>query len=159
LATVAQRLQSERLKYPGLLPDEIIVLRNWLALHEHGYDRFDYNVRLGPDLDPGPQYSDGVRKSVILSGKLRVDAVAYKGDQAYLIEVKRRAVPSNIGQLLTYYHAWVMEHPAGPAPKMILVCNGCTPNIIPAVLGTGIDLQRVDAVFDELRTRRPLPTA
>jgi len=51
--TVAQLLQSERFKYPGLLPREIIVLRAWLRLREKDYDRFDYNVRIGTGFDPG----------------------------------------------------------------------------------------------------------
>jgi hypothetical protein len=154
MATVAQRLQAERLKYPGLLPDEIIVFRAWLKLHESEFDSFDYNVRIGQGQDPGPTFSDEVRRAAILNSQLRIDAVARKGGTVSLIEVKRRAAPANIGQLVVYQHVWIGEHPGDPPPDLIMVSNVFTPHILPAVRELKIRLDVVQADFSELRVNK-----
>lgn len=151
MSTLAQRLESERLKYPGLLPEEILVLRAWLALHQGEYDRFDYNMRIGQGIDPGASYSAEVRKQAVMNTQLRIDAVAWKGTQPSIVEVKRRATPSNIGQLLTYHSVWRIEFPTGPDPTMRLVCNQFSPHILPRVRESGINLDVVTVDFSGLK--------
>lgn len=155
---VAQKLQADRLKYPGLLPDEALVLRAWLRLHENEYDGFDYNVRIGPDLDPGPQFAQAVRDQTILARKLRIDAVAMQQGVPTIIEVKRRATPANIGQLVTYQHVWMNENPGSPTPKLLLICSDYTPAIIPAVQNTGITLDVLKVDFSVLSNSNRAPT-
>ena len=180
VGNAAQRLQSLRLRYPGLLPEETLVLRAWLTLNEAQFDRFDYNVRIGPDQDPGPidprtgiKLSDAVRRDAILSQKLRIDAVGWRGvsndvlppsidtpSQVYalfpsalatIIEVKRRATASAVGQLLTYWHMWITENPDAAQPDLLLVCNTYTPNIVPALKNDGIQLNTVAVDFSILK--------
>ena len=57
MATPAQRLQVERLSYPAMQPREIIVWRNWLKENEPRFSRYEYNIRLGGGLDPGPSFT------------------------------------------------------------------------------------------------------
>jgi hypothetical protein len=106
-------LQCERQKYPGLLPRECAILRAWLQQHEGEYDRFDYNVRLGPGTDPGSTYADSVRQQAIANSQLRVDAVGWQGDIPTIIEVKENAGTSALGQILTYNVTW----------QLVLNCN------------------------------------
>jgi len=172
MGTLAQRLQSERLRYPGLLPEETLVLRAWLALHQGEYDRFDYNIRIGKGEDPGPQFDPAVRAGAIKNTQLRIDAVGWKGvagvqlpevvespsvvyglapgAQASIIEVKRRAAPSNVGQILTYDSVWRQEFTGSPAPVMRLVCHTYSPHILARVREAGINLDVVDVDFSGL---------
>jgi hypothetical protein len=149
--TPAQKLQAERLTYPGLLPREIIVLRNWLKLHESEYDRFDYNVRLGDGFDPGPTFEPNIRDMAIQNTQKRVDAVGYKGSTATLIEVKDRAGFSAIGQIVGYDALWRKANPAAPEPKLLLVCNRFAPDILPVLERQGIEINVVAADFSELK--------
>jgi hypothetical protein len=143
-------MEADRLKYPGMLPDEILVLRAWLTLHQTEYDSFDYNVRIGAGTDPGPAYSPEVRKQAVMNTQLRLDVVAYKHEFPTIIEVKRRAGPSNVGQLLTYDAVWRNDYKTLPAPKLMLLCADYSPHILPAVQNTGIDLQLVQVDFSGL---------
>jgi hypothetical protein len=154
MPNLAQRLESERLKYPGLLPEEILVLRAWLALHQGEYDRFDYNMRIGQGIDPGAAYSAEVRKQAVMNTQLRIDAVAWKGTQPSIIEVKRRTTPSNVGQILTYDSVWRQEFPGGPAPILRLVCNTFAPHILPRVREANIFLDVVTVDFSGLKSPR-----
>ena len=154
METLAQRLESERLKYPGLLPEEILVLRAWLALHQTEYDRFEYNMRIGQGIDPGPSYTPEVRKQAILNTQLRIDAVAWSGTQPTIIEVKRRATASNVGQILTYSSVWRQEFPSDPAPILRLVCNTFSQHILARVRESNINLDVVQVDFSGLKTPR-----
>lgn len=149
--TPAQRLQAERMRFPGLLPRECLVLKAWLALHEAEYDRFDYNVRLGEGNDPGTQFPDDVRRMAILNTQKRVDAVAYKSDQPTLIEVKDRAGFSAIGQIVGYDALWRQQNPTTPAPKLLLVCNRFPNDILPVLQKQGIELAVVEVDFSILK--------
>lgn len=176
MATLAQRMEADRRKYPALLPDEVLVLRAWLRLHELEYDtlplwwlereaayppphplitdRFDYNVRIGQGTDPGPSFTPNIRRDNILNTQLRLDALAFRGGVPTIIEVKRRAGPSNVGQLLTYGAAWRQEFTTRPDPHLILLCADCGSNILPIVREAGIDLQKVQVDFSPLKVPR-----
>lgn len=153
--TVAQLLQSERFKYPGLLPREIVVLRAWLRLREKDFDRFDYNVRIGTGFDPGPTVSDSIRQMAIQNSQKRIDAVGYKGTDVTLIEVKDRAGFSAVGQLVGYLHMWQAAHPEQAKPRLLLVANRLQDDIPLVAAGAGIEIDLVEANFSELAGLRP----
>lgn len=156
--TPAQTLQQERLRYPGMLPREIIVWRQWLKLHEHEYDHFDYNTRIGQGHDPGPTWPENYRRMAIMNSQKRVDVVGWKGQEPTIIEVKDRAGASAIGQLVTYKPIWVQTFPDLPPPRLALVVNRLQPDILPIIQVAGIQLFIVAADFSELRhDRRAAP--
>ncbi len=172
MPTVAQRLESELLKYPGMQADETLVWRTWAGLHQSEYDRFDHNIRLGPGSDPGPAYLPQVRQASILNSQLRLDSVGWKGidnsllpakitspQQVYdlfpsaiseIMEVKRRATSSAIGEISTHYHLWVEEFPDNPRPLLRLVCAGYANGILAAVRANAITLDVVQVNFSIL---------
>lgn len=151
MATPAQKLQAERLSFPGMLPREIIVFREWLRQHEKEFDRFDYNVRIGDGQDPGPSFPPEIRKMAQDNSKKRLDAVGWQGRRATIIEVKDRAGASAIGQLVTYDALWRRERPAEPAPALLLVANRIAPDVLPVLARAGIQLAIVEVDFRELR--------
>jgi len=121
--------QQTRATYPALLTEEAAVWRGWLAKHEAEYDSFDYNVRVGPGFDPGGGVSPEIRKQAIYSSKKRIDALAWKGNQALIVEVKDRAGLSALGQILGYKVYWTRENPNFPAPKLLVVAAQFAPGI------------------------------
>lgn len=126
-------------------PVEATVMRLWLQQHEDEYDHFDYNVRVGPGRDPGPEYSDPVRKTAVLSSQLRLDAVGWKGDRPTLIEVKNYALVTAVSQLTLYAAVWELERPSGPKPGLLLVCTNAEPGVGNAAVAAGVALQVVKA--------------
>jgi hypothetical protein len=154
MGSPAQRLESERAKFPAMQVDEILVWRAWLALHQSEYDRFDYNTRLGTDVDPGPDFPDNIRKSAIALNSLRVDAVGWRGQAATIFEVKRRAGPQNIGQLLTYKHMWMAAQLSPVAPALMLVFNTLSQHILGVAAASAIELSQVDVDFSSLAPQR-----
>lgn len=119
--------EASRLKYPGMRSTEANLMRRWLALHENDYDSFAYNVRIGAGRDPGVQYPDWVRKTAIVSSQLRMDAIAWYGRQATVIELKNVAYPSGAQKLTVYGAVWSADNPGFPRPLLLLVCRGMDP--------------------------------
>src|SRR5713101_7424613 len=140
MGTPAQRLESERAKYPAMQVDEILVWRNWLQLHQGEYDRFDYNVRIGTGVDPGPAFPQNIRDMAIAIRSLRLDAVGYQGATPTIFEVKRRAGPQNVGQLLTYRAVWEAQQLSTVAPRLGLVASDVMQHILPIVQQSDIRL-------------------
>jgi len=135
MGTPAQRLKSERDLYPAMQVDEILVWQKWLQLHQAEYDRFDYNVRIGTGVGPGPAFPDNIRQIAITVRSLRLDAVGYQGDTPTIFEVKRRAGPQNVGQLLTYRAVWETQQLSAAVPRLVLVASDVTTHILPVVSG------------------------
>src|SRR6267154_2459665 len=114
----AQTSLADRIVFPGMLPREIAVFKAWLNIHGKEYDRAEYNVRVGTGFDPGPQYEQFARDMIIKNSQKRIDAVLWRGQQAYIVEVKERATPYIVGQLLSYKLLWMRGFPSFNAPVM-----------------------------------------
>ena len=137
--------QQDRRKFPGMRRRETAVMRLWLKDYEEAFDEFQYNVRIGVGRDPGPKYSDYVRKTAIMSSQLRMDAVAWNGTQATLIELKNYALPAAVQQLSRYGAVWSAENPSLPRPHLLLVCTGADGGVMPSAAAAGVIVHVVDA--------------
>lgn len=120
-------------------------MRLWLRDHESEFDRFDYNVRLGPGRDPGADYPEYVRKTAILSSQMRLDCVAWRGDRPTILELKGFALPTAVQQLALYGAVWNAEHPAATYEALLLVCAGSAPGVTETAAAANITVQVVNA--------------
>jgi hypothetical protein len=158
--TPAQQLESERSKYPAMQVDEILVWRAWLLTHQKLYDRFQYDVAIGIAQDPGPAYADNIRKMAVFIRSKRLDAVGWRGNTPYIFEVKRRAGPENVGQLVIYQHWWPFSYPGAPAAQLVLVATDADPHIVPVLAKFAIEYDQVSGVnFSVLGPGRIIPPA
>lgn len=155
----AELYARERARFPGLIPRELIVMLAWLKLHAAEYTRVDGNVRLGPGYDPGPTYAPEIRRMAIANTQSRIDAVAYKGTEVTLIEVKLRAGPSAVGQLMSYEALWIAAHPADPAPGLLLVANRLTSGLETVLQHHGLNYELVAVDPAALARVQSLPLA
>lgn len=160
MSTPAQQLESERSKYPAMQVDEILVWRAWLLLHQREYDRFSYNLAIGIVQDPGPTFTYPQRGGAIFIRMKRLDAVGWRGNTPYIFEVKRRAGPENIGQLLVYQHWWPETFQNTPPAQLVLVAADTDPHLPPVLAKLGIALDLVGPItFSVLGPGRIIPPA
>ena len=139
MSTPPVRTQADRLNFPGLMPLEVAVLKEWLRLYESQYDRMEYNVRVGQGTDPGPTYPQNIRDMGIAVTQKRIDAVAWKGNDPTLIEVKNRATLNAVGQILAYKVLFKADNPLLPDPKLLLVASKFDPDVYPVLQSHGVD--------------------
>ena len=139
-------MQGARLKLPGLLPNETAIYLAWWEDHFNDYTAADYNVRVGTGFDPGPAYDRATRDNAIKNTQLRVDALLFRGPLPVIVEVKERATPPVIGQLLAYKLLWWRDNPAAPEPAMMLLCSRISPDaaFVCARLGIAVTVVTTD---------------
>ena len=146
MATPAQRLESDRHKYPGMAPREVLIWRKWLEAHQSEYIDWNYNVLVGNGTDPGEPYPQVYRDQYIRNTQKRMDAVAYKGIQPYIFEVKARATASSMSQLLTYKALWPLTFHGTPPPILVLVSDRVAADMPMVLSASGIRFDQVDGV-------------
>jgi hypothetical protein len=110
-------------------------------------DIFDYNLRIGQGRDPGTGFDQSVRDQWIDKTKMRIDALAFKGDVPWLFEVDRNASTPQVGQLLGYLAVWRQSKLPGGEPHGVLVVANFNANAMHLVSESGIDLVTVSVDF------------
>lgn len=154
MGTPAQTLQSERLKYPAMLPREILIWRNWLKKFEKSYERYEYNVRVGKGTDPGRSYPEPERTMGVKISQKRIDVVAWIGNQATIIEVEDRPGVSGPAQLIVYETLWRDDNKYRPAPILLLVVPRIQEDTLRVAVKAGIRVEIVETDFSELRPKK-----
>lgn len=96
-------------KYPHMFPEDIAIWERFLKVYKDDFLGFDYDVKVGSV----PDFPDGLDNSIYKAGnilwKKRIDAVGYKKDGIYIIEVKPNAGMSALGQIITYRQLYIEE--------------------------------------------------
>jgi len=150
MAAPPSRFVGDQAQYPGMQTADQIIWRAFLADQGANYDRFDYNVRVGPGVTPPASIAEPYRSASIAASKLRADAIGWQGGVATIFEVERYARGEAVGQLVTYRAAWEVDNPQGGAPGLALVCADYNPNIQLALAEHSIDLYTYAVDFSSL---------
>src|SRR5947209_17340792 len=90
--------------YPGLNAQAAALWRKWLELYEPMFYSFTYNTRVGQGLDPGPSATPELREIWRQVTTKRIDVVAYRPGETWIIEVEPRPGMRTLGQLVGYVH-------------------------------------------------------
>ena len=90
--------------YPGLNAPSVELWRKWLELYEDRFERFDYNVRVGRGIDPGPGVSEEMRAMWYAVTTKRIDVVAERENQTWVVEIEERPGARTFGQVQLYLY-------------------------------------------------------
>jgi len=110
-------------QYPAMLTTESGIWSEWQAANPGFFDALEYNVRVGKGFDPGPGVEDFARRAAIMNTQLRLDIVARKGADWWIVEVKRRAGAPAVGQLLQYEILFEETYPTARPIKLGMVTD------------------------------------
>ena len=127
-----------RKHFPERTDGESAVIRAYLLEHLAEFDSMTFAKRIGRGIPADPSHLPGVQANSDFSGKLKIDILAWKGSQPFLIEVKQRVTPAALGQILTYRHEFLTEFPDAPEPVLVVVGREASENAIPALTAHGI---------------------
>ena len=112
---------TELYKYPRMSEADTNLWRLWFAKYGIAYDRYDYDFPVGTGVDPGPAYSDILRKDYIDLTRKRIDAIGYTGNQATIFEIKPRAGTIALGQLLIYKRLFIAQEKNIPTVNIAVI--------------------------------------
>jgi hypothetical protein len=101
--TISPRFPSEPLaKYPHLVGSDVPIWDTWIRGHGDLFSGCDYDVHVGQGLEPDKDADYQLQKMWITLTRKRIDVVAYRPGEVWLIEVKDRPTVAVIGQCLSY---------------------------------------------------------
>lgn len=124
--------------YPERTIGESAVLRDFLLEHLDEFDSIDFQVRVGAGIPPDPSHLPGVQRQTTFNSQKRIDLVGYRGQRAVLVEVKQRVTPASLGQILTYRHHWLLEHPDQGDPELVIVGRTCDADTLESITAHGV---------------------
>lgn len=101
--------ESRRPYYPGLIPREAELWRQWLREHESDWDAFEYDVHVGKGThvpprpgEPDDELARVLREQFRIATQLKIDAVGTRKGETWIFEVEERPGRRALGQLLSY---------------------------------------------------------
>ena len=126
----AGRFPYQRLpKYPHLSPEDRITWERFIDLHPRAYDSVDYDFPLAPVAEATEKARElGVSGAERLY-KYRCDVVGYRDNEIHLIELKNRASPVAIGELVQDYHIYMRDCAPTLNVETYIICRSTTPEM------------------------------
>lgn len=114
--------ELNRTSYPGLNASSVALWRDWLKWYGNDFASFDYNVRVGQGIvAPGNLTPDEAALWKSLTQK-RIDVVANRMGESWIIEIVERPGLASIGQLIGYMHLAAEYLEMQPVVRLALIC-------------------------------------
>lgn len=88
--------------YPHLSEAETEIWNRFLQQYPKFCDRADYDIVVGDEPEVGEEIKEPWRRNANYLGRYKIDAVGYKNEKHFVFEVKQRAGPSALGQVMAY---------------------------------------------------------
>ena len=126
---------------PGMTLNETTIAQGWIKAHANDYDTVDFQVRIGTQQDPGPNFAPAIRQQAMIASQKRVDMVAKRGTTVALVELKIRANLGAMGQLLGYYTLWTAENPGLHRVKLICIAQTALVDAVELFHARGLTLE------------------
>lgn len=115
--------------YPGLLPESVVLWRQWLREHEMEFGAFEYNVRVGEGIRPpaaaltdDPQLDVTLREHFRQLTQKRIDVLAHKPGELWILEIAVRPGSRELGQILLYEELLPKTRTDAPPLMLGLIC-------------------------------------
>lgn len=145
---------SER-RFPGLSPDDDVLLRCWLGSLASPPDELHTHVPLGnvPKL-LGELDTASNRAQVEASYPRRADAACLFGDRWTLVECKPEADHHALGQILCYRWWWERDRPDLRIGRSLVVTDVCVADCAAPYNAHGVMVHQCGDVLEFRATRR-----
>jgi len=105
-----------------MLPSDVPLWHRYLDKHANEFLQFYYNVRVG-----GPDVSKldadaTIKRMWYLSTAKRIDVIAERAEEIWIIEVASSPYLRAVGQCLSYLYLWNLDPKMTKPAKMVLLC-------------------------------------
>ena len=106
-------------------PADVHLWEKFIRANPGFFDSCDYDVPVGPAPDWMNPDSDEYAQKELPLYKKKVDVVGWRGDDAFLVEVKPLAGSSALGQLMAYALLFRKDFPDVEILRTMIVTNTC----------------------------------
>lgn len=124
-----QRLELAKRKYPHMMMQEVITWKRFLKRYGNNFAKYRYDVHVGKGVGRIPGFNETLQDMAVRITQKRIDVVAARGAETYIIEIKDRASMAAIGQLITYRELYEQRYGRGRITGLIIVAETVDPDI------------------------------
>ena len=122
------RITMAKPAFPHMFPNDVPLFAAFVLTEEADvYDRWEFDVKVGVPVDPGPAYDPQLRQMAIKISLLRIDAVGFRGVTPTIFEVKPDARLSALGQVISYCYFYQKQY--GIACRRGIITDSMTPQV------------------------------
>ena len=114
---------KKRFRYPHMIEAETETWNLFIDAFPGRFDSCDYDFRVGQGMILDKQWPDDVRNMATAISQKRIDVLAWAEKSITIIEIKKRASLSGIGQLAGYRILFKNEFKNLQVPDLLLVCQ------------------------------------
>ena len=119
---IGQYTYEIREKYPHFLQEDNTLWSKFIAAFPALFDSVDYDVRISKGIEIPKGTPEALARDMEALSRLRVDVLAYKGEDVTIIEVKPIGDMQAIGQLYTYNDQYIYRNRITRPAEMVMVC-------------------------------------
>jgi len=120
--------------YTHMGPGDKAIWSAYLMAGAAQFAPFTYDLRVGNGADIGAN-PDRLTQSIAAAlTRKRIDVLYFVDGVPVIVEVKQRAGPSAVGQLLSYQKLFMQDNPTLPKPRLVLVTDVLQPDMIATLI-------------------------
>ena len=131
---------KQLVKYPHLKPADELTWGFFLTKYPQAYESVDYDLALGEM----PEHAAEAEKLGIAGAEklfmYKADVIGYRIERIDIIEIKQKATPSAIGQILLYKKIYDEEQKPTIPTRAVIVARDTTPQVTEMCLEYNITL-------------------
>lgn len=116
-------------KYPHLSPEDKITWERFISKYPAEYKSCDYDFALSPVLEAASKAAELGVAGAERVYKYRCDVIGYKDNEIHLIELKNRATPKAIGELVQDYHLYMRDEAPILPVETYIICREAAPEM------------------------------
>ena len=115
--------------YAHMKPGDVLLWERFIPLFPDMYDKVQYDVPVGegPLFDTLITEETGAHDERLY--KRKIDVVGFKGGEIDIIEVKPKAGPAAIGQVLMYRNLYIKDYKPPKYPKCVIITDTITNDV------------------------------
>lgn len=118
-----------RIRYPHMMREEVEIWRDFLKKYGEKFTGYRYDVHVGEGVGKLPQYDKKTQDMAVRLTQKRIDVVAYKGPDRFIVEIKDRAGMSAVGQLVVEKRLYEKKYGLGTVGGLAIVARSIDPDV------------------------------
>lgn len=137
--------------YPGLIPIEQRLWREWLKVYEADFDWFEYNVHVGEGLraperaiTDDPEFDQKMREMWRKLTQRKIDVIGRKQGVIWIFEVEQRPGTRALGQLLFYETLLPKTRPMTEPTQLALIAERIGDDVLVSFEEHAVTVWRVE---------------
>jgi len=130
-------------KYVHMLPVEREIWDRWYQKYGNLFYEYQYDVRVGEGIDVRPEWGDEIARMAKLLTQKRIDVVAYRPGEIWIIEVKPHVGTGAYGQIRVYEKLLRQKVGEETVIRLAFVCETIDPDVAKILAAEGITVWQV----------------